>query len=80
MDVNFLYFKTNIVTKCKAKQACEREFKKLLKAETIYDVWLVIMSNCAWSLTNKIIDAVPEKFTFPKTFNGFIDFSLCGDL
>ena len=76
----FEIFKPVIIERCKSKNACEREFKKILKAESTYEIWLVILSNCSWALSNNIIDAIPERFIFPKTFYGYIDFSFCGTL
>ena len=76
---DFVTFKEEIVSRCKAKGACMGEFQKLLAAENEYDLWLVLFSNYTWCDSRSIFtkDERIKKFVFPETVNGSLNLNGC---
>ena len=76
---DFVTFKKEIVSRCKAKGACMGEFQKLLAAENEYDLWLVLFSNYTWCDSRSIFTKEEriKEFVFPETVNGSINLSEC---
>ena len=53
--ITFEQIKEIIITECKAKNACQPEFKKLLAASNETDFWTVIKNNGYWAHNNGVI-------------------------
>ena len=73
----FAEFKADIIAKCKENNACEAEFKKLLRSENYQQLWEVLISNHYWCNENKIFSQRPKVFEFSKDFGGSLDLHCC---
>jgi len=54
--MNFQEFKTEILKRAKAKDACTDEYKKAYKSESFSELFTAIAANSNWCCRNTVID------------------------
>ena len=60
---------------CKEKNACELEFKKLLNASDVDQLWTVLLNNSEWCVERGIFKS--NAIYIPEGFGGSLYLSFC---
>ncbi|MBU6431486.1 hypothetical protein KGQ29_03875 [Patescibacteria group bacterium] len=62
-DIDFPSFKERMAKECKAKNACIEEYRKLLGANNINELYEVLCRNYYWLYRNEIDCPLPDGLT-----------------